>query len=158
MPDLETIIIEEISTVDTVSVSSVDIDNGVSVETIALEENQAPLVVQISNLDNSSMVTSVNGKTGAVVIDYSDIAANIDWSATNGSSNGAPVNQVKFVYTQAEISNEWNITHNLGFFPNITILDNDVPPRIIEADIRYLNSNSVKIIMNTAMSGVAYLT
>jgi hypothetical protein len=139
------IIVEEVNEVNNVVVSSVDLDVDGTVETIALTENAEPLIVQIANVDTNSLVQSVNGKTGHVVIDYPDINAN-------------PVNHVKYVHTQTTVSNDWTVTHNLGFFPNVTILDNDTPPRIIEADIRYLNTNSVRIIMNTAMSGVAYLT
>lgn len=139
------IVVEEVNEVNNIVVSSVDLDIDGTVETIALTENAEPLIVQIANVDTNSLVQSVNGKTGHVVIDYPDI-------------NASPVNHVKYVHTQTEISNDWTVNHNLGFFPNVTILDNDTPPRIIEADIRYLNTNSVRIIMNTAMSGVAYLT
>lgn len=139
------IIVEEVNEVNNIVVSSVDLDVDGTVETINLVENAEPLIVQIASVDTNSLVQSVNGKTGHVVIDYPDINAN-------------PVNHVKYVHTQTVISNDWTVNHNLGFFPNVTILDNDTPPRIIEADIRYLNTNSVRIIMNTAMSGVAYLT
>lgn len=139
------IIVEEVNEVNNIVVSSVDLDVDGTVETINLVENAEPLIVQIASVDTNSLVQSVNGKTGHVVIDYPDI-------------NASPVNHVKYVHTQTEISNDWTVNHNLGFFPNVTILDNDTPPRIIEADIRYLNTNSVRIIMNTAMSGVAYLT
>ena len=139
------IIVEEVNEVNNIVVSSVDLDVDGTVETIDLVENAEPLIVQIASVDTNSLVQSVNGKTGHVVIDYPDI--NID-----------PVNHVKYVHTQTTVSNDWTVNHNLGFFPNVTILDNDTPPRIIEADIRYLNTNSVRIIMNTAMSGVAYLT
>lgn len=139
------IIVEEVNEVNNIVVSSVDLDVDGTVETIDLVENAEPLIVQIANVDTNSLVQSVNGKTGHVVIDYPDI-------------NASPVNHVKYVHTQTTVSNDWTVNHNLGFFPNVTILDNDTPPRIIEADIRYLNTNSVRIIMNTAMSGVAYLT
>ena len=139
------IIVEEVNEVNNIVVSSVDLDVDGTVETIDLVENAEPLIVQIASVDTNSLVQSVNGKTGHVVIDYPDI-------------NASPVNHVKYVHTQTTVSNDWTVNHNLGFFPNVTILDNDTPPRIIEADIRYLNTNSVRIIMNTAMSGVAYLT
>lgn len=167
LPD--TIIVEEINVIDTVTVSPVEEINSISVntvqdvdvvhvdvtngvETIALVENAPPLVVQVSNIENTAMVRSVNGKTGHVVIDYPDI-------------NTSPVNHVKYVHTQVNVpiqqfdgTYQWNITHNLGFFPNVTILNNAVPPEMVEADVRYLDTNSVRIIMNTGMSGTAYLT
>lgn len=160
LPD--NITITEIQVLDTVTVSPVEEINSVSVNTIqdvdvvfidttdsvtsvTLTDNAPDLAVQLSTVDTTAMVQSVNGKTGHVVIDYPDINEN-------------PVNHVRYVHTQTTVSNDWTINHNLGFFPNVTILDNDSPPRIIEADIRYLNTSSVRIIMNTSMSGTAYLT
>jgi hypothetical protein len=138
LPD--TITITAVEEIDSVAVNTVQ-----DVDVIVLEDNAPNLNVQVSNVAASSMVQSVNGKTGHVTIDYPDI-------------NTSPVNHVRYVHNQTVVSNDWTINHNLGFFPNVTILDNDSPPRIIEADIRYLNTSSVRIIMNTSMSGTAYLT
>jgi hypothetical protein len=138
LPD--TITITAVETIDAVSVNTVE-----NVGVITLEDNAPDLNIQISNVEATSMVQSVNGKIGHVVIDYPDI-------------NASPVNHVKYVHNQTTVSNDWTITHNLGYFPNVTILDNDSPPRIVEADIRYLNTSSVRIIMNTSMSGTAYLS
>lgn len=162
MPVPNQITVEIINPITTVEVSPVDeinsisvntvpevtavaVDNTDSVTNITIDDNQDNMIVQLSVVDVSSPVQSVNGKTGHVVIDYPDI-------------NASPVNHVKYVHSQTTVSNNWEINHNLGFFPNVTILDNDTPPRIVEADIRYLNTNSVTISMNTAMSGTAYLT
>jgi hypothetical protein len=138
LPD--TITITAVQTVGSVAVNTVQ-----NVGVINLEDNAPDLTIQVSNVEPSSMVQSVNGKIGHVVLDYPDI-------------NVSPVNHVKYVHTQSAVSNDWTITHNLGYFPNVTILDNENPPRIVEADIRYLNTSSVRIIMNTSMSGTAYLS
>jgi len=138
LPD--TITITAVETIDSVAVNTVQ-----DVDIIVLDDNAPDLNIQISEVAPSAMVQSVNGKIGHVVIDYPDI-------------NASPVNHVRYVHNQTTVSSEWNITHNLGYFPNVTILDNDSPPRIVEADIRYLNTSSVRIIMNTSMSGTAYLT
>jgi hypothetical protein len=138
MPTLDSVKIEVLNTLDQISVDPVE-----STSVIQLEENSTNLVVELSTVDPSSSVRSVNGKTGHVVIDYPDISS-------------SPVNQVKYVHTQNTISNQWNIAHNLGFFPNITILDN--ANRVVEADIQYVNINNAKIVMNVGISGTAYLT
>jgi hypothetical protein len=138
LPD--TITITAVQTVGSIAVNTVE-----NVGVINLTDNAPDLTIQVSNVEPSSMVQSVNGKIGHVVLDYPDI-------------NTSPVNHVKYVHTQSTVSNDWTITHNLGYFPNVTILDNENPPRIVEADIRYLNTSSVRIIMNTSMSGTAYLS
>jgi hypothetical protein len=127
-------------------VTQVAIDNTEGVSTITFAENAAPLVVSLSQMDFTAPVTSVNGQTGDVVLtfDYPDIQPS------------DPVNHVKYVHTQASISNSWTINHNLNFFPNVTVLDN--ANRILETYIQYNNLNSVTIIMNSPASGKAFLT
>ncbi len=146
---VDQIIISPVTQVDSVDVNTVDsqtnivIDNSQNIDTLVLEPTVEALQVELSVVDNVTGVLSVNGKTGNVIIDYPDI--NVD-----------PVNHVKYVHTQSSATNQWNIPHNLGFFPNVTVLDN--MNRIIEADVQYLNINSVRIVLNVALSGVAYLT
>jgi hypothetical protein len=155
MPEITEIIVEEDNLLDSLVLAPVS-ENGTSTigstTTYDFETGQAIVAaseenfnIELSLVESVSAVTSVNGKTGVVVIDYPDIGQN-------------PVNHVRYTHTQTAVSNEWVINHNLNFYPNVTILDNDVPPRIVEADIRYLNANSVTINMNNAMSGIAYLT
>lgn len=138
--------VEQVNFVDVNTVeeqTNITIDNTQNVETLIIEPTVESLQVELALVSPTTGVMSVNGKTGNVIIDYPDI--NID-----------PVNHVKYVHTQVNASTQWNITHNLGFFPNVTVLDN--ANRIIEADIQYLNTNSVRIVMNVALSGTAYLT
>lgn len=146
---IDTVVISPVQQVDSIDVNTVGeevnitIDATQNVDTLVIEEQTEALQVELSVVDNVTGVLSVNGKTGNVIIDYPDI--NID-----------PVNHVKYLHTQSSASNTWNIAHNLGFFPNVSVLDNE--NRIIEADVQYLNINNVRIVMNVALSGVAYLT
>jgi hypothetical protein len=155
MSEITSIIVEEDNLLSSLILSPVS-EDGISTvgstTTYDFETGQANVVasqdnfnVEVALVDNVGPVMSVNGKTGDVVIDYPDIGTN-------------PVNHVRYTHIQPTVSNQWVINHNLNFYPNVTILDNDVPPRIVEADIRYLNANSVTINMNNAMSGIAYLT
>ena len=146
---IDTIVISPVQQVDSVDVNTIaeavniTIDDTQNVDTLVIEQQTEALQVELSVVDNVTGVLSVNGKTGNVVIDYPDI--NVD-----------PVNHVKYMHTQSSATTQWNIPHNLGFFPNVTVLDN--MNRIIEADVQYLNINNVRIVLNVALSGVAYLT
>lgn len=131
----------DVNTVQDVSNIIVGIYSGVT--NIDVSDDAPTLDVNVSISDIAIPVTSVNGKTGAVVIDYPDIGSN-------------PVNHVKYEHTQASISSTWTINHNLGFFPNVTVLDNS--NRILETYIEYNNINTATIIMNSAASGKAFLT
>jgi hypothetical protein len=147
--DVDEITISPVSSVGSIDVNtvseetSVSIDTSQDVDTVVIEQSPESLQVQLSIVDTVTGVLSVNGKTGNVTIDYPDI-------------NTDPVNHVKYVHYQTVISNEWLIPHNLGFFPNVTVMDNE--NRICETDVQYLNTNSVKIVMNVGISGTAYLT
>lgn len=142
----------DVNTVQDVSNISLAFDNIVT--TINVADDIDTLDVDISISDVTIPVTSVNGKTGAVVIDYPDIGAN-------------PVNGVRFVFTQASIPTIqtsgtyeglyiWTINHNLNFYPNVTVFDSG--NSIVETHISYSNANTAIIIMNSAISGTAYLS
>ena len=149
MAILDTVSVEIISPLDQISVDSTE-----AVDVVLLEGNPADLDVNISISDVVIPVTSVNGKTGAVVIDYPDIGTN-------------PVNHVRFVHTQASIPTIqtsgtytglyiWTINHNLNFYPNITVFDSG--NNIVETHVAYSNLNTAIIVMNSAISGTAYLS
>jgi hypothetical protein len=152
MSDIEVTNIDVSDDVATLDVNLSSFDYGVT--SIDVLDDPSTLDVTISLGDIAIPVTSVNGKTGAVVIDYPDIGAN-------------PVNHVRFVFTQASIptiqtsgpfagSYIWTINHNLNFYPNITVFDSG--NNSVETHVSYTNSNTAIIIMNSAISGTAYLS
>ena len=149
MPTLDSVTIEVLNTLDQISIDPVE-----SVSVVNLEENSTNLVVEISNVDPASLVKSVNGKTGHVVIDYPDISS-------------TPVNHVRYQHVQASIPTVqtsgpwsgyyiWTINHNLNFYPSVTVFDSG--DNMIEAYIDYDNLNTAIIVMNSAISGYAYLS
>ena len=63
---------------------------------------------------------------------------------------------VAFAHTQGVSSNSWTITHNLNFYPNVTVVDS--AGTIVEGEITYTNRNSLVLNFQTAFSGNAYLS
>jgi hypothetical protein len=61
-----------------------------------------------------------------------------------------------YVYTQEISSTTWNITHNLYFFPNVTVV-NSTGANIV-GDISYTNNTSLTLTFSAAVSGTAYLS
>ena len=61
----------------------------------------------------------------------------------------------QFEYTQAIPSDTWEITHNLGKMPSITVVDS--AKTVIYGEYKYNNNNSVTLYFNGAFSGKAYL-
>jgi hypothetical protein len=138
MTTLDSVQIEVLNNLDQLSINPVITD----------------FVIELSNIEPTNLVRSVNGKTGDVVIDYPDIGTN-------------PVNNVRYVHTQANIPTVqtsgtwagyyiWTINHNLNFYPNITVFDSG--NNIVETHVSYSNANTAIIIMNSAISGIAYLS
>lgn len=62
---------------------------------------------------------------------------------------------VAYVHTQASASDNWTITHNLGFRPTAVILDS--AGTNCEGSFSYPNINVMVITFNSAFTGTAYL-
>ena len=76
-----------------------------------------------------------------------------------GDSGTFDVSQVSFIYEQQSNSTTWNITHNLGFVPNIMVMD--YGQNNIECDIEYDPTDTLnKVILHFSdpISGHAYLS
>ena len=64
--------------------------------------------------------------------------------------------RVSYTFTQGVASATWNITHNLHFYPNVTVQDS--AGNIVEGEIAYTNLDSLTVTFSTAFSGEAYLS
>ena len=74
---------------------------------------------------------------------------------------GSPVDlvgsqELGYVHIQEVSSAVWNITHGLGFTPNITVVD--TAGTVVEGSYNYPNSNTVVLTFIGAFSGRAYLS
>lgn len=66
------------------------------------------------------------------------------------------VGRVSYDHTQGSASDTWVINHNLGFKPNVTVVDS--AGTIYEGEITYTNTNSLTVSFSAAFSGKAYLS
>lgn len=62
----------------------------------------------------------------------------------------------RFVYEQPSASTIWYITHNLRFFPNVTIIDSG--ENSVIGDIQYINENNLQVTFAHSFAGKAYLS
>lgn len=60
-----------------------------------------------------------------------------------------------FVFTQSSPVSVWTITHNLGRFPSVTVVDS--LNQVVVGDVAYTNSNILTITFQEAFAGYAYL-
>lgn len=60
-----------------------------------------------------------------------------------------------YVHEQGVASAVWTVQHNLNKYPSVTVVDSS--ENVIIADVEYIDVNTVKITMNGASKGRAYL-
>jgi hypothetical protein len=60
------------------------------------------------------------------------------------------------VHTQAVPAAVWLVNHNLGFFPNVTVVDS-AESKVV-GDVEYSDSNNLIISFSGAFSGKAYIS
>ena len=60
-----------------------------------------------------------------------------------------------FIFTQNLPSTTWNITHNLGKFPSITVIDTG--NTVVTGEYNYTSNTNVILTFSAAFSGKAYL-
>jgi hypothetical protein len=59
-------------------------------------------------------------------------------------------------HKQGASSAVWEIRHNLGFYPNVTVMDSGESQ--IEGELEHLTKNTLRIIFSVPISGDAYLS
>ena len=74
-----------------------------------------------------------------------------DFAVFTLSSQGAPT----FQFTQGAPATTWNIQHNLGKFPSITVIDTG--NTVVNGEYTYTDNNNVVLSFSSAFAGKAYL-
>ena len=62
---------------------------------------------------------------------------------------------LSFTFTQAAASATWNVVHNLGKNPSVSIVDTN--DQEVFAQVDYINTNSLTITFSSAQAGKAYM-
>jgi hypothetical protein len=61
-----------------------------------------------------------------------------------------------FTYTQSAPATVWTINHNLGYRPQVTVVDS--ANSVVEGDRVYTDANNLVLTFSAPFSGVAYLS
>jgi hypothetical protein len=64
--------------------------------------------------------------------------------------------RLSYVHTQAAPLSTWVVTHNLGFYPSVTVVD--TTRREIEGDVVHDSINQATIFFSAAFSGSAFFS
>lgn len=63
---------------------------------------------------------------------------------------------MSYTHQQSEASARWTVTHNLGRYPAVTVVDSAGSK--VTGDVRYTSVNSVVITFSAPFSGTAYFS
>lgn len=80
-----------------------------------------------------------------------DVDKFYDFAVFTLSSQGVPT----FVFTQGVAATTWNIQHNLGKFPSVSVINNN--NIVINGEVTYIDNNNVQLNFSAGFSGKAYL-
>lgn len=61
-----------------------------------------------------------------------------------------------YTHNQLTSSSTWSITHNLGFFPAVTVVDSG--NNVVIGDVTYVSQNSLTVAFSASFGGKAYLS
>lgn len=71
------------------------------------------------------------------------------------SSGGISGGDKSYTHTQISPASIWNITHGLGKYPSVTVVDSG--GNKVMGDVKYINLNTVELSFTSAFAGIAYL-
>jgi hypothetical protein len=79
------------------------------------------------------------------------------WVDTDESGGGGgSAGPVSYVHNQATIAASWLVEHNLGWFPNVTVIDSS--GATCEGDVAHIDDTTLTIQFSGGFTGVAYLS
>ena len=94
-----------------------------------------------------SIGTVTSGETPAVTITGTSPSQTLNFVLPTGGI---------YTHNQGSSSSTWTITHNLGYFPSVTVVDNG--NNVVIGDVSYISANQVSISFSASFGGKAYLS
>jgi hypothetical protein len=150
-----------IAAITTMQISSVDVSGQNTVEfmeylvgnnILISEQNNISLfghfTIDSYTLNNNVATLNLTNLFGNGALDLDKV---YDFAVFTLSSQGVPT----FVFTQGIPATTWNIQHNLGKFPSVSVINNNNV--IINGEVTYIDNNNVQLNFSAGFSGKAYL-
>ena len=99
------------------------------------------------NISITGTLADNNGNIGVLGKVLTSTGAGIVWDDSPQSAT--------FIFTQGVAATTWNITHNLGKFPSITVIDTG--NTVVTGEYNYTSNTNVILTFSAAFAGKAYL-
>ena len=116
-------------------------------------------VVVVNPISGSTVVVNppIGSTSSSTVVDVNAASVGPQGPAgPTGPAGAAGASGGFFTFTQASPASTWTITHNLGYRPNISVIDSAGSQ--VEGEAVWTSTNSLTITFSGAFSGVAYLS
>ena len=85
-----------------------------------------------------------------------EAAVTITGVAPNQTINFVIPSASDYVHNQIASASTWTITHNLGYYPSVTVVDSS--NNVVVGDVTYISDNVVTVSFNATFGGKAYLS
>lgn len=109
---------------------------------------------EVTVIDLQGTVTVIETEQTVEVLESQSIS--VVSVGTVGPAGPAGASGTSYEHVQSAASALWVINHNLGYKPNVTIID--TLGRTVIGDLTYPNYNTVLITFTAAFSGSAFLS
>lgn len=93
-------------------------------------------------------VVNIDVTTTPVIVEV--VVSEIGQKGDKGEAGG------NYTHSQDIPSTTWNITHSLGFYPGVTVVDS--ANSVVEGGVQYIDENSLTLSFSAAFGGKAYLS
>lgn len=134
---------------------------------ISIDKDAIGGVVDLADLvPNIDPVVQVNYATVEYVDDVVsgvNSAAEISFTPTSEITSATVQTAIeelrtrsRYVHNQPVASDTWNITHNMRFYPNVSIVDTALSK--VVGEVTYLTENSLTVTFSHSFAGKAYLS
>lgn len=84
-------------------------------------------------------------------VQHAAVADAVDWSGI--TNKPASVGDSSYLFTQVSPATTWNVTHNLGKYPSVVIMDSD--GNAVTGDVNYVNVNTCVLSFAVPFAGKA---
>ena len=150
-----------IASLTTMQISTVDASGQNTVSFIEYLVGNNILISEQNNISEFGHFTIDSYTAGAAVSTLNltnlfgngvlDINKFYDFAVFTLPSQGSPT----FIFNQNTVATVWNIQHNLGKFPSITVIDTG--DTVVAGEYTYIDNNNVQLNFSAGFAGKAYL-
>ena len=150
-----------IASLTTMQISTVDASGQNTVSFIEYLVGNNILISEQNNISEFGHFTIDSYAAGAAVSTLNltnlfgngvlDINKFYDFAVFTLPSQGSPT----FIFNQNTVATVWNIQHNLGKFPSITVIDTG--DTVVTGEYTYIDNNNVQLNFSAGFAGKAYL-